>query len=560
MKRPWHALLALSAAVLLTALTLASCVTSAGRTLDKTTAAERAAVRQPNPPSQDQPPVPPSTGVVITPAKGLLVVTNPTDAEVYLNDRFMGRTPLTLQDLDSGAYRLTLRKDGYYELVTWVNFSGESMRYETNLVQITGFLQVSTTPPDAIVSAGGQQVASGMNELPVGTYDILVRAFGYSDYRDRLTISERSVTAVNAELVPAAFRISEAAVARSALNPMNPGVLGSEEVRFEVTGPGSGEVSVQDADSREVFHAALPDFTTWSQRYLWTPRESPDLVLPDGDYRVVITARGAGSAGEERAEVPFRVDSTSKIAPRSVWSGSAGLLFAPTAEVLPAESLQLIFLAAGGASGSSFRAPAQIAVRIGFGGSLEIDAEAAIILTDLAVPLSAGVSARYSLLQAPHGGFSAAVEAKAAAQFNPSTGIWPTDTFTNFTGISVSLPLQLTGGPVSALADIGIIASLWQVSYQPVPYSQTPSPSSWLYVRAGLLLDFGSVTGGLSLGARTEPLGFAVPAIAFPFQAGAEVHWLIPGTHLLLSGVFIGEVDSTASYYFLGGGGLGFLF
>jgi hypothetical protein len=341
---------------------------------------------------------------------------------------------------------------------------------------------------------------------------------------------------------------------------MNPGLLGSLEVRFQDTVPGSGELSVQDADSREIFHASLPQFTTWSQRFLWTPRESLGRSLPDGDYRFVITASGAGAEEAQQAEVPFRVDSSSRIAPRSTWSGSAGLLFAPTAEVLPAESFQFLFLAAGGPQGSSFRAPAQIAARVGIGGSLEIDAEAAMILTDEAVPLSLGVSGRYALLRAPSGGFSAAVEAKAAAQFNPSSGIWPTDTFSNFTGVSVSLPLQLTGGPVSAVVDAGLIASLWQVSYLPVPYSQTPSPAAWLYLRGGLLLDFGSLTGGVSISARTMPLAAAVPTIAFPVQAGAEVHWLIPGTHLLASGMVVGEVDDKWNYYFFGGGGLGFLF
>jgi hypothetical protein len=61
---------------------------------------------------------------------------------------------------------------------------------------------------------------------------------------------------------------------------------------------------------------------------------------------------------------------------------------------------------------------------------------------------------------------------------------------------------------------------------------------------------------------RTQPLPGGFPAIgsAVPLQTGAEVHWLVPGTRILVSAIVAGEFDSASSYYFMGGGGLGFLY
>jgi hypothetical protein len=550
---------------LLGAVILSSCVTSSGGTFAKTAGAEQAA----RPPQGRNPPGPPpvpanpaesvSPGVTTTPARGLLVVTNPTDAEVYINGRYMGRTPLVLEDLDRGAYQLTLRKDGYYEVVSWVNFSGESMRYESNLVRVTGFLQLTVSPPESEITVGGQSVSSGMIELPTGSYDLRIRAFGYGEHHEQIVITEKGVTPVSAELSPVAFSISRADSSKSAVNPANPGILGTLEVSWEVSGPGTGEVAILGPSGETVFKDTLPDFTTWSQRYTWVPRGASGAALDDGEYRLVISGRGPDLGEQETAEVPFRIDRSGRISARSSWSGSSGLLFAPSAEILPAESFQVMFLGAGGPHQGLLRAPLQLSARIGIANAAELGIEAGVILTEQAAPISAGVSGKLPLLRAgPGGGFSAAVEAKAALQVDPASGILLTDTFTNFTGVSVGIPLQLTGGPLSALIDGGIIGSLWTVSYSSIAGSQSASPAVWLYLRAGLLLDLGSVTGGVSLAARTQPLPDLT--IAFPFQAGAELHWLIPGTHLLASAVFLGEVDDKWDYYFLGGGGLGFLY
>jgi hypothetical protein len=76
------------------------------------------------------------------------------------------------------------------------------------------------------------------------------------------------------------------------------------------------------------------------------------------------------------------------------------------------------------------------------------------------------------------------------------------------------------------------------------------------------MVDLGSVMFGVSASTRTEPLpgGISLLSSPIPFEAGAEIHWLLPGTRILLSAVAAGEYQDSRNYYFMGGAGLGFLY
>ncbi len=133
----------------LAAVLVASCATSKGSTLGTVIAAEGGTADR-------TPPVMPPSQQAPTEGKGLQVVTDPVSAEVWIDGTFMGLSPYTAVNLDQGWHKLTLRKQGYYELSAWVEFTGTAMVYQTALQQITGFLQVSTTPADSMVIVNGQ--------------------------------------------------------------------------------------------------------------------------------------------------------------------------------------------------------------------------------------------------------------------------------------------------------------------------------------------------------------------------------------------------------------------
>jgi hypothetical protein len=552
----------LCAVALLLILALSSCATSRGATLATVLGAQAGSKPAEKP---HEPPPPPDN------LKGLQVVTSPDNAEVYIDGSFVGVSPVTQEDISVGWHRVVVRKNGYYENATWVQFQGSGMVYEADLEQIIGFLKVTASPPTSIVTVGGDTVPPGTLTLPVGTYTVRVKAFGYTPVDQSVVIAEKALTEVSVSLVPAPFAVTSFSLPKTAVNPDNPGLLGSLEYDVSVTGPGGGSVKVTDGAQNEVYSHQLPDFTTWDQSFTWDLRDTSGRDLPDGSYTMTLTAQGSGAdTTEVQSQVTLRVDRSLKIAPRSVWSGSSGLLYAPVAEVLPAGDFQVDLVGAGVGDLNFFQAPVLLGARFGASPNMEIDASAGVIVSSVATPVLGSLAVRWNLLT-PHGayGTAMAVQAKLAAQVNPATGasgILMTDTFADFTGLSVEVPFQLVLDRLSLLLSVGATGSFWY----PYRWDTAAFPAlvpefgavGWLYLRAGAMVDLGSVMFGVSASTRTEPLpgGISLLSSPIPFEAGAEIHWLLPGTRILLSAVAAGEYQDSSNYYFMGGAGLGFLY
>jgi hypothetical protein len=549
--------LAFAAALILA---VASCATSSGSTLGRVIAAQGAGPQQ-NPPQKptEQPnPNPPVA------KKGLEVVSDPTSAEVWIDGSFRGLSPYIAEDISPGWHKVMLRKTGYYETSSWIDFESDYMLFQTTLVQMTGYLQLSVDPLGTAVSVGGRSVGAGLTQLPVGTYTAIARLFGYTEFRQSVTIEDKATTSLDISLAPAEFAISSLSVPKPAVNPENPGLLGVLEASFSVTGPGTGTVVIRDTGSNEVFSQALPEFTTWEQAFVWNVRDMAGQALADGPYTLLVVAQGPGSEQTVEKEIPIRIDRTLKVGPRSLWSGSAGLLYAPVAESLPGGDFQVGILAAGisQAATGQFLAPVLLGARIGLGGRLELDASGGVIASSSATSVGGTVAARWNLL-APKGTFgtSMAVQGKLSIWLTPDlngAAVLPTDTFANFTGISVEVPFEVSLGAMNFMLSAGAAGSLWY----PYLFNSAPSAVTWLYLRAGIMLETGPVMAGISASTRTEPLpgGIAFIATPVPYQAGAEIHWLVPGTRIVLSGIFAGEYEDNANYYFMGGAGLGFLY
>ena len=553
-------------AVMLAVLAVVSCATSSGTLIDRVTRAEGADKKTPPPDGGPKPKPPDEPGIIIKDryhgtstleSEGLTIRTDPDGASVWLNNSYQGTTPLTIGGLKKGSYRLLITLEGYRETLIWFDYSGDPMLYEISLAPILGFVDVRVSPPQARVTVGDHGVPPGITPLPIGTYTVTVSAFGYVEWSTRLRVYENVVTPISTSLQPAAFAVSAPSLSRRVVNPVNPGLLGHLEVRFEVTAHGAGSIAVLDHLGHAVHDEQLPEFTTWSQRWTWRP---PDTVA-DGEYSLVIT--GLGSDGvESRQERRFTIDRTQRIAARITWTGGSGLLYVPAVETLPERTLQasLTGVAFYDPYKDLLQAPVLLSVRAGLGNDLEIDVSGGAILTGAVPPIVWSASVRWAFLEPSRPlGLGAAVEAKVAVQGVPGQGTLTTDTFANFSGLSLGVPIQLVLGPFSLLAEPVIIASAWRVDYGSTPVSTT-SPAAWMYWKAGLMFEQGPLVAGLSASARSSPLPGNVFAFELPVQAGVECHLLLPGTHVLLGGILAGEFESLSSWYLMGGLSLGLLF
>jgi len=552
----------LRAALCVAAVLLAvSCATTKGGALNtvssaRSSAAASASGNPPQAPAQN----PPGT------TRGLQVLTDPSSAEVWIDGDYKGLTPYVMEDIAVGWHRVVLRKDGYYESSGWVEFKGDPVLYQVSLSQIVGFLQVTAGPGDVQVSVDGAQIGPGTQQVAVGTHVVTVRSFGYTPYSTQVTIAEKAVTAIDVTLQPAPFDVTDFSLPKKVVNPWNPGLIGSLEIGLSVTGPGTGQLKVTDSSGAVLYERTLPAFTTWDQTMTWDVRAVDGKPLPDGEYTLTVEATGPGGGAPVTRDARFSVDSSLRVVPRSLWSGTSGLLYAPVAEVVPAGDFQVSLLGSGVANLSAIQVPIELGVRFSAAPGMEMDVSAGLVGTSDLLPVFGTVAARWSVLQ-PRGGIgtSAAVQVKLAAQVittQDAVVVDPTDTFANFTGLSVEVPLQLTLGAFSALLSFGATGSLWYPYLQDSSGAPIFGPVAWLYFRAGLLLDLGSVTAGISASTRTQQLpgGYAFLGSPIPFQAGAEVHVLIPGTRILASAIFAGEYRDANYYYFMGGAGLGFLY
>ena len=83
-------------------------------------------------------------------------------------------------------------------------------------------------------------------------------------------------------------------------------------------------------------------------------------------------------------------------------------------------------------------------------------------------------------------------------------------------------------------------------------------PQLWGYLRSGAFVDTGGLVAGVSGAVRTGSFtdGFT---IHYPFIIGAEAHWIIPSTSMVLNANIASEIDPTEGFYILGGAGISFL-
>ncbi len=500
----------------------------------------------------------------------LKIDSRPEKARVYLDNRYQGLTPLLIEDVEPGRHKLTLRKNGYYPESRWIEYAGGYAAYIITLRIVTGFLKVDVLPPDAELTVNGERLSAGyLHELPVGTYRVQVRAFGYVEQEMSVEIREREVTSLDLVLEKAEFTLDNLRANRRAFNPRNPGLLGTVGIRFQVTAYGSGRAVIVDEQAREVFRQSLSRFTTWQQSFNWDGRNDSGSPLADGSYTVRVEAWPEEGQGSITGELTVRIDSSIVLLYRSLWSGSAGLLYAPSTDLLPGRSVQVSSLALGYAStsggGADVRVPINAGLRLGLGtaGRFELDTSAGVITGHTAedgedafyLPCFAGAALKYSLT-APRVAAGAVtlgsvVQAKLAYQ-----NVY-TDTLADFSGLSLGVPTSLHWGPLTVVIAPELIVSPWYVSYDP---DDTPEFGfyGWAYGRMGLILDVTPFAFGASTSLRSRPFNQGL-GLDYPFQAALEAHWLIPRTQLFLSLAVAGEFRNPDSFHLLGGGGLGIL-
>lgn len=499
---------------------------------------------------------------------GLMITTTPWGVRVYLGDKYLGTTPLLLEGSTRlkliGRHELTLSINGYYSKKVWIEYSGATASFHFAVDRISGFLQFVDVPPHAEIKFGSSWSPVGRRyELAVGSQSFRIRAFGFQEGSIAVDIQEGRTTVLPIDLKETDFTISNLEADKPAFHPRNSGLLGSVRIRFRVSGPGSGRAVIVDSRNRIVMSHSFSTFTTGEQGFNWDGRDQQGVPVPDGTYTVRIQAEGTRGEKRKSADINLKIDSSMVPRFRSLWSGSAGLLYAPTPEILPSGKFQvssgILVHASSGADEPIVRIPVNFAMRAGLADLLELDTSIggniAFSSDMLYLPWFVTAAFKASLLRIP-GNLALATSAQIKLTYRSVH----TDTLANSCGLSLGLPAAIHWGSFSLLFSPELIFSPYTVSYDPDEILELDL-YGWLYGRAGLLLDVHPFSFGASLTLRTLPFNEGL-GLDLPFQTALEAHWQFFKSHgrsRFLSLYLAGEFEAVDSYYLLGGVGLGIL-
>ena len=145
-----------------------------------------------------------------TPTTGKLSISsNPTGANVYINNDYKGITPITLT-LNTGTYTLLLAKDGYenYTATATVTKDKET-KLTYSLTQIippkpkTGNLSISSTPASAKVYVNGEYkglTPITIKDLKPQTYAVEIILDNFEIYKESVAIMENDTKYISATL------------------------------------------------------------------------------------------------------------------------------------------------------------------------------------------------------------------------------------------------------------------------------------------------------------------------------------------------------------------------
>jgi len=140
--------------------------------------------------------------------KGSIKVTsNPSKADVYIDERYAGITPITLEGISAGTHVVTVKLTGYKDYSKEVKVSSNkttSLKAKlTKIKSTSGNIKVTSSPSKADVYLAGQNVGKTpitIKSVAAGEYTLEVKLKGYNPYKTTVKVSANKTTPVHAKL------------------------------------------------------------------------------------------------------------------------------------------------------------------------------------------------------------------------------------------------------------------------------------------------------------------------------------------------------------------------
>jgi len=155
--------------------------------------------------------------ISLKPVPGALsVISIPSGAKLYADEKLCGQTPLTLDTIEAGSHVIRAEMDGYTPVTRTVEIKrGEKKVEELRLEQNVGTLEVMAKPDGVkvyldgfdlggLMPAPNTAVAQLSHEVAVGTHTVSLRLKNYGSVERRVTI-EKGQTVTIKEVLKRVF-------------------------------------------------------------------------------------------------------------------------------------------------------------------------------------------------------------------------------------------------------------------------------------------------------------------------------------------------------------------
>lgn len=123
----------------------------------------------------------------------LIVRTDPEGANVYIDGKNYGLTPIEIGDLEIGEHEIIISKEGYASIIKKAVVTEEPLTIEEKLVKAISEVFIDTNPKGAKVIIGGKEVGETpltLKDMQPGRYFITFKALGYEEMTKSIEVKE----------------------------------------------------------------------------------------------------------------------------------------------------------------------------------------------------------------------------------------------------------------------------------------------------------------------------------------------------------------------------------
>jgi serine/threonine protein kinase len=135
----------------------------------------------------------------------LEVNSNPSRAEVIIDDDKRGITPIAIKDLPKGTHRVMVKKEGFDPWQDTIEIiSLEKAQISANLVTIYGGLNISSSPSEADVYVDGKKEGKTplvLKKIKKGNRNLVIKKIGFDVWKGEVAVKSSEVSQVRVNLV-----------------------------------------------------------------------------------------------------------------------------------------------------------------------------------------------------------------------------------------------------------------------------------------------------------------------------------------------------------------------